>query len=92
MAEAQVVIGLREVYDATLGLRADVQRVEGKLDHGIEVDRDHENRLRALEGAEFVTRDEMAQRSSRTLILAGTIAGVVSALAAVIALIVATSH
>jgi hypothetical protein len=85
MGDAEsVVITPRDMYDAIMDMRRDLQGVALKLDHVIDSSRDHEARLRAIEGQDYVTTDDLATalqgRSSRSLVIAATIAGVVSSL------------
>jgi hypothetical protein len=87
-AESVVVITSRDMYDAIIGMRTDLQRVDLKLDHVVDSSRDHEARLRAIEGQDYVISDDLATalqgRSSRSLVIAATIAGLVSSLIALV--------
>lgn len=77
-SENVVTITPRDMYDVIMLMRGDLQRVVLGLDHVLADTRDHEARLRAIEAEDFVTAEHLAERSSRSLIICATVAGIVS--------------
>ncbi|WP_035800367.1 hypothetical protein [Kitasatospora mediocidica] len=85
MGDNDGIVTLRDMYNVVLATSADVQRVvilvagqTAKVD-------DHETRIRLIESErqDYVTEEDLRQRSVRALTLAGILAGVVSTAVAV---------
>lgn len=86
---SSVTITPTDMYREIVGMRGDVQRLTVKLDGVLDATRDHEARLRALEGAQagFVTEDDLREKSNRMAAWSATIAGVVATVVAALALV-----
>jgi len=77
------------MYREIVGMRGDVQRLTIKLDGILDDTKDHESRLRALEGAQgsYVTEDDLRQKSNRAAAWSAAVAGVVATAVALISLV-----
>jgi hypothetical protein len=86
---SSVTITPTDMYREIVGMRGDVQRLTIKLDGILDDTKDHETRLRALEGAQstFVTETDLREKSNRTAAWSATIAGVVATVVALLALV-----
>lgn len=87
--ESVVTITLPDIYREMVGMRDDVQRLTIKLDNMLDDAKDHETRLRALESAQgnFVTEDDLRQKSNRAAAWSAAVSGVVATVVAVVALV-----
>lgn len=87
--DRSVIITPRDMYDLMTLMRADVQRALSNLDQVLSRGQDHETRIRAIEGADYVTEDDLRERSNKGLVVFGLVFSGLSTVAAVAALIIA---
>lgn len=85
MGVGDVNITAKDMYDEIVGMRGDVQRVVILLGGTEEKVSDHEGRLRRLEDErqDYVTEDDVRERTSRSLVICATIAGAISTIVGV---------
>lgn len=86
---SSVTITPTDMYREIVGMRGDVQRLTIKLDGILDDTKDHETRLRALEGAQanFVTEDDLRQKSNRAAGWSAAVSGIVATVVAILALV-----
>ena len=86
---SSVTITPTDMYREIVGMRGDVQRLTIKLDNILDDTKDHESRLRALESAQgnFVTEDDLREKSNRAAAWSAAVAGVVATIVAFLALV-----
>jgi hypothetical protein len=86
---SNVTITPADMYNEIVGMRGDVQRLTIKLDNILDVTKDHETRLRAVEAAQgnFVTEDDLREKSNRAAAWSAAVSGVVATVVAVLAFV-----
>jgi hypothetical protein len=86
---SSVTITPTDMYREIVGMRGDVQRLTVKLDGVLDATKDHETRLRAVEAAQadFVTEEDLRQKSNRAAAWSAAVAGVVATVVALISLV-----
>lgn len=91
MGDAEgVVISIADIYREVVGMRSDVQGLVIQVGSLRDDTKDHETRLRLVEGGlkDCITEEDMKERSGRSLLVTGVVSGVISAVGGVIAVLV----